>query len=150
MKALFLAYISLFAMAACTQASMVTTTTAPPSAPTPASYAAGSAANTTTAFDGTYNLVSVQNMSKGNTLTGTSANLSSCPNYNASPLVIANGLAEFDVLYLRFQGYVTPQGLLEMRSGQGHHFSGQINPQGVIAGRATGACAYNVSWHKSV
>jgi hypothetical protein len=150
MKALFLAYISLFAMAACTQASMVTTTTAPPSAPTPSSYAAGSAANTTTAFDGTYNLVSVQNMSKGNTLTGTSANLSSCPNYNASPLVIANGLAEFDVLYLRFQGYVTPQGLLEMRSGQGHHFSGQINPQGVIAGRATGACAYNVSWHKSV
>src|SRR6516165_6481568 len=125
MKALFLAYISLFAMAACTQASMVTTTTAPPSAPTPASYAAGSAANTTTAFDGTYNLGSVQNMSKGNTLTGTSANLSSCPNYNASPLVIANGLAEFDVLYLRFQGYVTPQASLEMRTDQGQHFSGQ-------------------------
>ena len=150
MKAAPLAYIALFAMAACTQASMVTTTTAPPSTPTPASYAAGSAANTTAAFDGTYNLASVQNMSKGNTVTGTPANLSNCPNYNASPLVISNGLAEFDVLYLRFQGYVTPQGLLEMRSGQGQHFSGQINPQGVIAGRATGACAYNVSWHKSV
>jgi hypothetical protein len=31
-----------------------------------------------------------------------------------------------------------------MSSGQGQHFSGQINPQDVISGRATGACAYNV------
>jgi hypothetical protein len=147
MKAASLAYIALFAVAACSQASMVTTTTAPPSTPTPASYAAGSAANTTSTFDGTYNLASVQNISKGNTLTGTSANLASCPNYNASPLVISNGLAEFDVLYLRFQGYVTPQGSLEMRTDQGHHFSGQIN-QGVIAGRAVGACAYSVSWQR--
>ena len=148
MKAASLAYIALFAMAACTQASMVTTTTAPPSTPTRVSYAAGSSANTTAAFDGTYNLASVQNMSKGNTVTGTAANLSNCPNYNASPLVISNGLAEFDVLYLRFQGYVTPQGSLEMRTDQGQHFSGQIN-QGVIAGRASGACAYKVSWQKS-
>jgi hypothetical protein len=73
---------------------------------------------------------------------GSSAN---CPNYTASLLVIA----QFNVLYLRFQGYVTPQGSLEMSSGQGQHFSGQISPQGVISGRATGACAYNVSWQKS-
>jgi hypothetical protein len=151
MNALSLAYLSLFAMAACTpQASMVRTATAPPPTPTPLGYVAGSAANTTTAFDGTYSPGPVQNISKGNALTGTPGDLANCPNYTASPLVIANGLAEFDVLYLRFQGYVTPQGLLEMRSGQGQHFSGQINPQGVIAGRATGACAYNVSWHKSV
>jgi hypothetical protein len=153
-KALSLAYMSLFAMVvACTpQPSMVTTRTAPPSAPTPASYAAGSAANTTTAFDGTYNPASVQNISQGNALAGAGgggANTANCPNYTASPLVISNGLAEFQVLYLRFQGYVTPQGSLEMSSGQGQHFSGQINPQGVITGRATGACAYNVSWQKS-
>ena len=54
MKVLSLAYITLFAMAACTpQASIMTTTTAPPPLLTPASYAAGSAPNTTTALDGT-------------------------------------------------------------------------------------------------
>jgi hypothetical protein len=115
-------YIALFAMVACTpQSSMTTTTTTPPSTLTMESYAAGSPANTTTAFDGTYNPGPVQNISQtsgmpsvasqSNALQGegpgTSAN---CPNYTASPLVISNGLAQFNVLYLRFQGYVTPQG----------------------------------------
>ena len=88
-------------------------------------------------------------MSKGNALTGSSGNLADCPNYTAPPLVISNGLAEFDVQDRRFQGYVTPQGLLAMRSGHGQHFSGQINPQGVITGGAIGACVYEGSWRKS-
>jgi hypothetical protein len=71
MKALPLAYISLLAMVACTpQSSMTTTTTTPPPTPTPASYAAGSAANTTTAFDGTYSLASVQNISHAGGMLG--------------------------------------------------------------------------------
>ena len=145
MKGLVLAYLSTFALVACT----------PPSTPpavgaasglTPTSYAAGSAANTTTVFDGTYS--GVQNMSKGSALPGPGEGSSSCPNYTASPLVISNGLAQFDVLNIRFQGYVTPQGVLEMRTGVGQHFEGQVKPQGVIAGRSIGACVYDASWRK--
>jgi len=148
MKGPVLAYLSVFALVACT----------PPSTPpavgaasglTPTSYAAGSAANTTAVFDGTYTFSGVQNMSKGSALPGAGEGSSSCPNYTASPLVISNGLAQFDVLNIRFQGYVTPQGVLEMRTGVGQHFEGQVNPQGVIAGRSIGACVYDASWRKS-
>ena len=91
----------------------------------------------------------MQNVSKGNALSGSPDYRANCPNYTASPLVIHNGLAEFEVLYLRFQGYVTPQGSFAMRTDLGQHFEGQINPQGVIAGRAIGACVYDISWRKS-
>jgi hypothetical protein len=160
MKPLSLAYILLFAIAACTPSIPTTSTTAPP-ARAAEGYAAGSAANTTTAFDGTYTFLSVQNMTQagaapglvgqGSALPATGIGTSAvCPNYTAAPpLVISNGLAEFDVLNLRFQGYVTPQGSLTMSSGQGQHFEGQINPQGVITGREIGACVYNLSWQKS-
>src|SRR5215469_4017020 len=116
---------------------------------TPTSYAAGSAANTTTAFDGTYGFGAAQNISRGNALPGGGENFSTCPNYTASPLVISNGLAQFDVLNIRFQGYITPQGSLAMRTGVGQKFEGQINPQSVISGRVIGACVYDASWRKS-
>ena len=115
----------------------------------PTSYAAGSAANTTTAFDGTYSPGAVRNVSKGNALPGGGENVSDCPNYTASPIVISNGLAQFDVLNIRFQGYVTPQGALAMRTGVGQRFEGQIDPQGVINGRVIGACVYDASWRRS-
>ena len=105
MKGLLLSCIVLFAVVACTpQASTPPITGAAP-ALTPASYAAGSVANTTTAFDGTY-------------IPGPESS-SSCPNYTASPLVISNGLAQFDVPNIRFRGYVTPQGSLPMGTGTG-------------------------------
>ena len=136
MKGLLLACIALVAVVACTpQPSMPPTTGAAP-ALTPASYADGWAANTTTAFDATY-------------LPGPESS-SSCPNYKSSPMVISNGLAQFDVPNMRFQGYVTPQGSLAMRTGAGHSFEGQVNSQGVITGRVTGPCAYRGSWIRQI
>src|SRR5262249_854678 len=115
---------------------------------TPASYAGGTAANTTTAFNGTYSFRGEQNISRASALPSPGEGSSNCPNYPASPFTISNGLAQFDVLNIRFQGYVTPQGSLEMRTGVGQHFKGQVNSQGVITGRVIGACVYDASWQK--
>jgi hypothetical protein len=136
MRGLLLACIALFASVACTPQPSTPPTTGAAPVLTPASYAAGSAANTTTAFDGTYN-------------PGPESS-SSCPNYTASSLVVSNGLAQFDVPNMRFQGYVTPQGSLAMRTGAGQRFEGQINSQGVITGRVIGACAYQGSWIRRI
>jgi hypothetical protein len=116
---------------------------------TPTSYAAGSAANTTTAFDGMWTGGAVRNMSAGSALPGGGEGPSSCPNYTAPPLTISNGLAQFDVQNIRFQGYVTPQGALAMRTGVGQRFEGQIDAQNVLKGRVIGACVYDATWHKS-
>ena len=149
MKGLFLAYMALCVVAvACTpQPSQPSVSGAAPP-PTPASYVAGSAANTTTAFDGTYSFESVRNVTQGSALPSGGEGFTGCPNYTASALVISNGLAQFDVQNIRFQGYVTPQGSLAMRTGVGQRFEGQVNPQGVT-GRVIGACAYVGSWRKS-
>jgi hypothetical protein len=150
MKALFPAWMALLALVACAEQSSPPTAGAAPGAGplTVASYAAGSAANTTTVFDGTYSPGPVQNLSKGSALPGGGEGSSNCPNYTASPLVVSNGLAQFDVLNIRFQGYVTPQGSLTMRTGVGQRFEGQVNPQGAITGRVIGACVYAASWRK--
>jgi hypothetical protein len=147
MKGLFLAYIALFTLVGC----MAQQAPAPATgaALAPASYAAGSTANTTAAFDGTYSFESVRNVTQGSALPAGGEGVTACPNYTASPLVISNGLAQFDVLNIRFQGYVTPQGSLAMRTGVGQRFEGQVNPQGVITGRVIGACAYEGTWRKS-
>lgn len=149
MKSVSLAYMAVLAMVACTPQ-----TSAPPDAGaaaglTPASYAAGSAGNTTTAFDGTYRFESVRNVTQGSALPAGGEGFTACPNYTASPVVISSGLAQFDVLNIRFQGYVTPQGSLAMRTGVGQRFEGQVNPQGVITGRVIGACAYDGTWRRS-
>ena len=151
MKGLFLAYMALFAVVACTpQASTPPTTGATP-ALTPASYAAGSAANTTTVFDGTYPGVSTQNISKGNTLDVAGGNAPiTCQDYNVlPPLTIHNGLAQFQLLNYTFQGYVTPQEHLKMVTGYGHTVDGQIDNQGVYRAQGVGACAYTATWRKS-
>jgi hypothetical protein len=64
-------------------------------------------------------------MSSGSALPGAGEGSSNCPNYTASPLTISNGFAQFDVLNIRFQGYVTPQGSLAMRTGVGQKFEGK-------------------------
>ena len=125
----------------------------PPAAPAaatsiaPTNYAAGSPANTTTAFDGTW--IGGPIRGAGETLRGPEEN-PSCPHYNNAPnLTIANGLAQLDFSILRFQGYVTPQGVLVMRTGAGQRFEGQINSQNVLAARVVGGCVYDATWNRA-
>jgi hypothetical protein len=131
MKHLFLLGISLLAVSAC----------APQASPPPvavASYASGSPANTTTAFDGDYGGVTVRSVSPGCTAPYLDANLT-----------IRNGLAQAQGVSQTFQGYVTPQGALAMQSQGGQRFQGQIAPNFEVTGRATGPnCAWDVSWHR--
>jgi hypothetical protein len=67
-------------------------------------------------------------------------------------LVIRNGFAQFQTgtsINLTFQGYVNPQGGLSMISQQGQTFQGQIDPNFVLTGRATGPnCVYDASWNR--
>lgn len=146
MKPTFWLFVSILAIAGCAQQQPAPEATGPI---TPSSYAAGSADNTTTAFDGTWIGGPVTNMSKGNALPGVGESTSNCPHYAAPPLTISNGLAQFDVQNIRFQGYVTPQGALAMRTGVGQKFEGQIDAQNVLKGRVIGACVYDVTWQKS-
>ena len=146
MKPSFLLYLSILAIVGCAQQQPAPSATGEI---TPTSYAAGSAANTSTAFDGTWIGGPVQNMSAGSALPNGGQGVSSCTHYAAPPLSISNGLAQFDVENIRFQGYVTPQGALAMRTGVGQRFEGQIDAQNVLKGRVIGACVYDATWHKS-
>ncbi len=148
MKRSFLLFVSVLTLIGCAQQQPAPSATAA-GAITPTSYAAGSAANTTTAFDGTWVGGEVHNMSKGSALQGAGEGSATCPQYAAPPLTISNGLAQFDVQNIRFQGYVTPQGVLTMRTGVGQRFEGQIDAQNVLRGRVIGACVYDATWHKS-
>lgn len=148
MKLSFLVYVSILVIAGCAQQQPAPSATAA-GAITPTSYAAGSAANTTAAFDGTWTGGEVRNMSKGSALQGAGEGSATCPQYAAPPLTISNGLAQLDVQNIRFQGYVTPQGALAMRTGVGQRFEGQIDAQNVLRGRVIGACVYDATWHKS-
>jgi hypothetical protein len=117
---------------------------------TPAAHAAGSSANTTTVFDGTWVGGPIRNMSTaGNTLRAP-GDVPNCPNYTtAPPITISGGLAQLDVINLRFQGYVTQQGALVMRTGAGQRLEGQIDPQNQLTGRVIGGCLYDASWKRS-
>ena len=151
MRRSFLAGVALLAVWACAPEPPLSPTGGTPSQVQPLSYAAGSSANTTQAFDGTYTGLAIQNISKGNTLpvAGGSATLK-CPDYGVPPtLTITNGLAQFEILNLTFQGYVTPQGTLKMNSGYGQTLAGQIDNQGVLRSQVLGSCAYNASWQRS-
>jgi hypothetical protein len=62
-----------------------------------------------------------------------------CPDYiRTVGLTIRNGFAQFQGAALTFQGYVNPQGELSMVSQAGQTFQGQIDPNFVLTGRATG------------
>jgi hypothetical protein len=148
MKSLFPLSIALFVVSACASQPSMQTTAAGSSSVQPVIYAAGSSANTTSSYDGTYTGVSIGKVASimGNGGEGSA----SCPNYSAAPpLTISNGLAQAQALNLTFQGYVTPQGALAMSSGRGQRFEGQIDNQNVLTGRMLGACAYDVSWRRS-
>src|SRR5262252_6239173 len=90
-------------------------------------HVGGSAANTTSAFDGTYTGVAIKNNSKRNTLATAGFGTVKCQNYDRPPtLTVTNGLAQFEVLGVKFTGDVTPQGHLKMHSGYGATLAGQI------------------------
>jgi hypothetical protein len=140
MKRFLLLGISLLAVAAC----------APQAAPPPPEpiaarpYAAGSAANTTTAFDGNWGPVTVTRTSVG----------CSDVTYHRSHLTIQNGLAQIhdpSLGGIRLQGYVTPQGTLTMQSNTGQSFEGQFNASNALVGQARGPdCVWDVTWSNRV
>jgi len=169
MKIPFLSCISLLAMVACTtqQSSTdplsATWTGAGPNAG-PA-HVGGSPANTTTAFDGTYQGVSNRSASTAGTGKKTvEANVTGCQPFDAPPtLTVTNGLAQFQAMGVTFAGYVTPQGHLTMHSGYGATATGQAQPAlvdedldgnfdtqtNVLHARVSSInCTYNVNWQK--
>ena len=96
----------------------------------------GSAANTTTAFDGTYQGISNNSASAASHLTATGTGAKTvdvtttpCHQFDELPtLTVKNGLAQFQALGATFGGYVTPQGQLTMHSGYGVTLTGQAQP----------------------
>jgi len=116
---------------------------------TPTNYAAGSPANTTTAFDGAWIGGPIRNVSAGEAMRAP-GDAPNCPNDNNAPtLTIANGLGQLDFSILRFQGYVTPQGVLVMRTSVGQKFEGQINSQNALAAKVIGGCVYDATWKRA-
>ena len=110
-----------------------------------------SSANMTSAFDGTYAGATVENLSAGNALADAGDGLSTCVDHGAPPaLTISNGRAQFQAHDVTFEGYVTPQGDLTMRTGLGQKFEGHIDNQYVLRGRLVELCTYNLSWQRSI
>jgi hypothetical protein len=156
--------LSLAVLSACTGNSQQWLRADPSGGPT---HVAGSAENTTNAFDGEYRDLSVVNNSKGNTraIMGGSASLK-CQNFTGNEfpsLTITNGLARFEAMGIHFAGYVTPQGHLRMTSGYGATVSGNVKEVPVdedfdgdfdtvthtLHGQVIGACAYKVAWQRT-
>lgn len=150
MKALFLTSISLFAMAACTPQSPTSSSQGALSVP---ATVAGSASNTTTAFDGTYRGLSIRGDSgAGPGIQQFDIESTGCQPFTVPPtMTIANGLAQFQAVGATFAGYVTPQGALTLDSGRGAKVNGNFDPQsGIFRGQAnTINCRYDVAWQKA-
>jgi hypothetical protein len=125
-----------------------------------------SANNTTTAFDGTYTGMSIQNVGGGQSGPKTvGGNVTPpCQKYDKPPtLTVTNGLAQFQALGVTFAGYVTPQGHVTMHSGYGATGTGQVKPvlvdedfdgdfdaqTHILQGRVLGACDYKVNWQRT-
>ena len=135
MKQLFLLGISLIAVSACAPQPAT-----PPAAATPPSSAAGTPVAATTYYDGTY---------IGSFTRNESASGSGCPNFPVAPaLTIHNGMAQFAALDLTYQGYVTPQGDVNMQTPTGQTLVGHIDPQYVLRGHTTGRCVYDAVWQR--
>ena len=149
MKALFLTSISLFAMAACTQQVPLTASEVALSGP---ATVAGSAANTSPAFDGTYQGLAIRGDSGAGPGLRAVDRSTGCQPFTVPPtMTIANGLAQFQAVGATFAGYVTPQGNLTMDTGRGAKVTGNFDPQtGIFRGQAnTINCRYDVAWQKA-
>src|SRR3954454_9561292 len=112
MKALLLTSISLFAIAACTQQMPPPSSQDAVANPT---SVGGSASNTTSTSDGTYQGSSI----RGDSGVGPGLRLvdkySGCQPFAVPPtMTITDGLAQFQAAGSMFAGYVIPQGNLTM------------------------------------
>jgi hypothetical protein len=157
MKVLFPAGLALVAMVACTPQQS-------PSSPQGTlnqqwlgagpgqTMVAGSAGNTTTAFDGTYKGVSNSSISAAGAGPKVAApSVAGCQHFDEPPPVtITNGLAQFQALGGTFAGYVTPQGHLRMSSGYGAAVDADFDAQThILRGRASSMnCRYDLAWQK--
>jgi hypothetical protein len=113
---------------------------------------AGSASNTTTAFDGNYKGLSNRSASAAGTgLKAFEPSTTGCQQFDEPPTItIADGLAQFQALGVTFAGYVTPQGHLRMTSGYGPTVDADFDSQThTLRGRANSVnCRYDVAWQK--
>jgi len=165
----FLSCISLLAMVACTTQQSSTDSLSRPwtgagqnAGP---AQVGGSAANTTTAFDGTYRGVSNRSASiAGAGKKAFEPTTTGCQPFDAPPtLTVTNGLAQFQAMGVTFAGYVTPQGHLTMHSGYGATATGQARPELVdqdldgnfdaqthaLHARVSSMnCTYDVNWQR--
>jgi hypothetical protein len=108
-----------------------------------ASSVSAVAQGTTTAFDGTY-----AGMSRTLESTMSAQTTRSFPPSGwAAQLTIVNGIARTAWLGTA-EGSVSPQGVLVMRAPNGARFEGQIDGQGIVKGRFTSACSYEMVWQK--
>jgi hypothetical protein len=149
MKALFLTSISLFALAACTQQAPPTDSQVALSAPT---TVGGSAATTTSAFDGTYRGLSIRGDSGAGPGLQAVDPSTGCQPFTVPPtMTITNGLAQFQAVGATFGGYVTPQGNLRLDTGRGAIVTANFDPQtGIFRGQANSInCRYDVAWQKA-
>jgi hypothetical protein len=166
MKIPFLSCMSLLTMVACTtqQSSTDPTWTGAGQNAGP-THVGGSAANTTTAFDGTYRGISNRSASTAGAGKKTFEPITAvCQQFDAPPtLTITNGLAQFQAMGVTFAGYVTPQGHLTMHSGYGATATGQARPAlvdedfdgnfetqtHVLHARVSSInCTYDVNWQR--
>ena len=78
----------------------------------------------------------------------TDLGLSTCPDYAPQNMTISSGLARFSALNRGsiYEGYVTPQGALEMRNGLARVC---WKNDSVARGRIIGTCVYELTWRKS-
>lgn len=130
-----------------------------------AAHVGGSAADTTTAFDGTYKGTFTQSAHiSGTGLKVADPNPTPCQVIPQQPtLTITNGLAQFEALGVTFSGYVTPQGHLTMHSGYGATVTGQVKPvqvdedfdgdfdtvTHVLSAKVSSVnCSFRLSWQK--
>jgi hypothetical protein len=149
MNARFLTSISLFALAACTQQLPPSSSQVALSGPT---TVAGLAANTTSAFDGTYRGLSIRGDSGAGPGLQAADPSTGCQPFTVPPtMTITNGLAQFQAVGATFAGYVTPQGSLTLDSGRGGIVHANFDPRtGIFRGQANSInCRYDVAWQKA-
>ena len=78
------------------------------------------AANTTTAFDGTYRGLAIRGDSGAGPGLQAVDPSTGCQPFTVPPtMTITNGLAQFQAVGAIFAGYVTPQGSLRLETGRG-------------------------------
>ena len=74
------------------------------------------------------------------------------PSGGVAPLTIVNGIARTPWgRPAEAEGPVSSQGVLVMRTPDGHRFDGQINGEGTVTGRfggRPGGCTYQMVWQK--